>query len=494
MDGNRGKSFENVHDIDDTNKHTNRKYSFRGLRRVIPMPVWIDKSCTSCTGQDSNIAKQAFCPNTHGTVSRSHFRSNIDFSIDVGQLFLESSVMRNEPCGRDRTFVPSSPFQETGNQCEETSVTIAMEEGRKCGVQRPAREVILVNAFTENTFVVRPERKETVSQHVDVTSVSANLTLDLLRKGMSFYVKTDCSKTGLTSSNEDILEAFCCKLPKRKHYYFYKQVKVIDLHNEQSHIQNTPNRFLEKEKLYFNTFCLIKRYVECFATLAEFTYEFTMPPPSLSSGLPNVLVVDKLWNYDKDKRVFIPTYKMLEGDSYTNYVLTRLKSLYGCDTVGFISTLHTALFANYSVLQQVTPQPPAQATPTVELPKTSTSFGPAEYLPNVQSPHTTMLSRPLKKRKLVDSTEIKPKKKVTFADEKQTNVSYKRGQAKSTTSTGGNQSAATGFHKPTGNQSTVTGFHNPTLIVFKQNFVKRQSHLICPICIEIHLSDNVVYT
>lgn len=421
--------------------------------------------------QNAVIAKQTCDENRRDTLLDPYFRSNTRVSsIEVkskhfDRKFEECQLMRNLCAAVANRAAPISVFRRTVEVPSVGAATAIAMEGSTSGIQQraplhPANTVVLVNAYTENTFVVRPEKKDVVLRNERATVT----TLDVLRRGMYFYKKIDRPDSCGESSNDEYLEAFCCKLPQKKHYYFYKQVKIVEPSEDETttgHRRRTSRSWTRNENEERNRFALIKRYVECFATLAEFSYEFNVLTLETNSGLPNVLVVDKIWNYNKDKRLFIPTYKLLVGDVYTDYVLASLKALFGCDTIGFISTLHTSLFANHTVLQQSPITPP-----------TLFDAREAAAKPSIETSPPAMSSRPLKKRKIIASTSDKSQKSVTFADENQ--VTLCKPDA-ATTAGGG------------------VALHNPTLIVFKQNYVKRDSHLVCPICIEIHLSNNVVY-
>lgn len=218
----------------------------------------------------------------------------------------------------------------------------------------PINRVLLVNTDIEDTFIVCPEKKEKVFLLQQPLKSDKTSTLHLLRSGLNSFVKQQKEHT-----EDHLLQIFCCKLPKLKKYYFYKMVKVIDQQpqgdDKQSDGQSRTHE--SEEHRDYLMFSLINRYVKCFATLAEFTFEFSVSAPPPNGGLSNVLVVDKVWTYNKENKLYIPSYKPIDDDLYTDYVITSLKDFYGCSMIMFVSTLHTALFANYNALQSTTKSP-----------------------------------------------------------------------------------------------------------------------------------------
>lgn len=332
-------------------------------------------------------------------------------------------------------------------------------------VPNPSDTVLLVNTEVEETFIILPETKQIVSQ-----IERSRTTLEVLRKGLTSYMNARRYDDG-TCFHDDRIEIFCCKLPQKKKYEFYKRVRVLEPHH-----QSSPAHRENSDELY-ETFDLINRYVKCFATLAEFCFEFNVPRPLVNTGLSNVLIVDKVWNFNSEKRVYIPSYKILEKDTYTDYVISTLKSFYKCKSVKFISTLHTALFANYDVLaeprtvtrddvcdaQRSTQSTGQEFSPTIEKPAVNISQ------PTVDS-QSVMFNRPLKKRKIVTSN-------LFGAGPSETTSSHeKRIQ-----------------DQDVRDMSNVCHPTNPTLIVLKQPIVSGEQHLVCPISIEIHLASHIVY-
>lgn len=325
-------------------------------------------------------------------------------------------------------------------------------------ISEPNGTVLLVNSDVEETLIILPERKEQMLQTERLTT-----TLDVLRTGILSYMRARRFNDGKTAFNNDWLEIFCCKLPQKKKYHFYKRVQAIELRSDGN--QSTQE---ENADTLYGTFNLINRYIKCFATLAEFSFEFSLPNPLMNSGISNVLIADKVWNYNTEKRVYVPSYKLLTGDVYTDYILFSLKRLYHCENIEFISTLHTALFANYDVLVEPTTQ---SSHPKI--------------LPAIE---TVMSSRPLKKRKLVTPDCSRVVETTHATQQREENQLCTKEQRKSPRKP---SDPGDSFFCGKSLSNVPT---NPTLIVLKQPFVKGNQCLVCPISIEIHLTSQVAYS
>lgn len=322
--------------------------------------------------------------------------------------------------------------------------------------------LLLVNSYVEDTFITVP------GEYSSLKHRNTSMTLDELKRGISSYLNARPYTVETPRPSEKSVEIFCCKMPQRKKYYFYKRVQVVDQQagKYSSTREGTTDAF-------YDTFNSINCFIKCFATLAEFTFEFCQPLPLLKSGLCNVLVVDKVWNYDGDKRIYIPSYQLLDGDIYTDHITSSMKRLYGCETIELISTLHTALFANYDVLAELRPVSQPRHTDRVKMDD------------GVVRQQTVLSDRPFKKRKTIISSFFGTTPGATACSS-----DGQQGQC----STDGSASCRDSPTKDTmKTRYTTSSLTNPTLVVLKQPDVRGVRHLVCPISIEIHLASRIVY-
>jgi hypothetical protein len=352
---------------------------------------------------------------------------------------------------------------------------------RQASISDTVNKVLLINSDIEENFIVLPECKEKLSQ----AKLSPAKTLELLRQGIWSFMNARRFGESETSFGEDSLEIFCCKLPQKRKYYFYKRVRCIEIRNE-----GNQSTLEENASTYYDMFKLINRYIKCFATLAEFSFELSVPKPLVSSGLSNVLVLDKVWNYNHEKSLYVPSYKTLDGDAYTDYVISSLKRSYNCGSIVFISTLHTAMFANYDVLgestaavatQSITQQMMRHESARVNEETPIIGGVVAAAAAESTGRPTSLLSsdRPLKKRKVV----------VCSSDSQQ-------GASRSTcsaTAPGPEQTESPSAHIVNSAFLVSTPPANPTLVVLKQPYIKENQWLVCPISIEIHLANQIKY-
>lgn len=336
-------------------------------------------------------------------------------------------------------------------------INVTQVQRRQSKPTRTFENTFLMNTFGEDNSVLRPEKKEHYRP-------SAEPTLDLLREGFAVYtIGEQIRKKG----KGDIMKIFCCKLPKTKNFQFYKKVNVID--RPDGDYECVPVETVSRQELtIYNTFSLINRYIRCFATLAEFSYEFSVCEPNLSSGLSNVLVVEKVWNYSDEKCVYVPSYKPIENDTYTEYVMRSMKSFYLCDNVEFISTPHTSLFSNDVILKRI-------SCSMQKHPSKTTTKPPSKPVTRSQERKTAETAVRLSERE--EELEVGPPKK------------RKRFLASQPAESG----PSTSGDAPSTSVRPERLFTNPTLIVFRQNFFKRSQTLVCPVFIEIHLSKHICF-
>ncbi|KAG8310850.1 hypothetical protein J6590_055927 [Homalodisca vitripennis] len=106
----------------------------------------------------------------------------------------------------------------------------------------------------------------------------------------------------------------------------------------------------QQPPLVFRSMTIIQQYLQVFAALCDFNYSLT---PETDSGICNVLVLNKVWKHNQARKIFIPHYRLLSNDGYTDLVINALKNNRATKNRGtvigaikFYSTSNTVLYTN----------------------------------------------------------------------------------------------------------------------------------------------------
>lgn len=168
-------------------------------------------------------------------------------------------------------------------------------------------------------------------------------TLRHLRNGYVNYVIN-----GITSVVHR-LSVYKCRSVRQKLYSAYKCISCRP-NGQQSDVSATETEDDER-RLYKQT-VFVDQFLNVFSRLANFNYTLSFSGQQLfNGGLSNVLVVDKVWTYNAERKVFVPHYQLMPIDRYTDAFVNEIRGLEivsgkHITHVRFLSTPNTVLYTN----------------------------------------------------------------------------------------------------------------------------------------------------
>lgn len=317
-----------------------------------------------------------------------------------------------------------------------------------------------------------------------------SLTLRHLRNGYTNYLANNISST------VHRLTVYSCKSPRQRIYNAYKSISckpdaryVTAVSSAQTGSEELLTSDLYKMMVY------IDQYLNVFSTLAEFNYKLSFSlQHKFGVSLPNVLIVDKLWTYSSDRRVFVPHYQMMVGDSYTESFVNEVRKLENghgerIRHVRFLSTLNTRLYTNQTSLSRRRRVGQAEDVSTHKSePRASTSS------------EVKVESIPLKKRRIDTSDKTLSPTSGTFISTVPASEALVL-RMKSWPSVEHRSDCNRIFQTaPTAVSSSQLQEHapwhvkNPTLIVFTHNLGEKEPRtLLCNILTEMHLGNETLF-
>lgn len=168
-------------------------------------------------------------------------------------------------------------------------------------------------------------------------------TLRHLRDGYVNYVIND------VTSVVHRLSVYKCRSVRQKLYSAYKSISCRP-DGRQLDVGATETED-EDRRLYKQTL-FVDQFLNVFSRLANFNYTLSFSQQQLfNGGLSNVLVVDKVWTYNAERKVFVPHYQMMPIDRYTDVFVNEIRGLESVSGkrithVRFLSTPNTVLYTN----------------------------------------------------------------------------------------------------------------------------------------------------
>lgn len=150
-------------------------------------------------------------------------------------------------------------------------------------------------------------------------------------------------------NEEHLLISYICQSHERKLFSEYKRITCKKFNRPVGGEDSDYNRDLQD---IAKISLIINRYMSVFSILTEFTYTWLSPELVGSKYICNALVVDKIWTYSHQRKIYIPHYRMLIGDAFTDLCITRIldKNRNAFKYMKIVSTPNTMLFTNGKAL------------------------------------------------------------------------------------------------------------------------------------------------
>lgn len=325
-------------------------------------------------------------------------------------------------------------------------------------------------------------------------------TLRHLRTGYRHYLVNNISEP------VHRLSAYSCQSPSHRVYNAYKSITCKPaVQRPVSYCGGTAAGDDDlRTSDYFKQTLYIDQYLTVFSTLADFNYTLSFNRQYLfGGGLSNVLVVDKLWTYNSERRVFVPHYQMLPRDTYTETFVKEVRSL---ETRGgrhishirFLSTPNTALYTNRPSLTQ-------RRSASRQL-SSGDASGPAESRGSSGGDASTD-PLPLKKRRLTSTNTFATRayplvlrlSNWPLVDHRPgcshvAIVQPTEGPVSGGDPTVGTSSSGPNPPRPSPSVEPVWRARNPTLVAFKYSVNDNEpTTLLCNILVEMHLGSETRY-
>jgi len=314
-------------------------------------------------------------------------------------------------------------------------------------------------------------------------------TLSYLRDGYHNYLANNPSK------ETHILTAYSCTAPKLKQYNMFKSVHCKSCQS-MSNADRPPTDVPDTDSKRHELITVTIQYIFVFSSLTDF--HFNWPIKCNMSGICNAIVVEKAWSYNESRNLYMPYYKLLAGDIYTDLVVNSMLTFRNgkpqIKSVRFVSTPTTRFYTNLHALFQDDGDSDAECTEpdsTKSRPESSPSvINHDEVCDNGCATDEVCIDQQPRKRRHLDIAEKQPS---SSTDAKAGAVC-----TPSQPFTLRSESCPARIH--TMSRDAVVedvkpvGVKNPTLIVFKPVITcDNPDILLCNITVEIGLGKKVMY-
>lgn len=162
----------------------------------------------------------------------------------------------------------------------------------------------------------------------------------------NYLARNDGGSTG--SEDVHTLAAYSCRSARSKVYNAYKSIVCT---GQRSVVAESSGG----ESKIYRLMAFINQYMNVFSALADFNYAWL--PPAIKGGICNAMVVDKVFAYNDKRKLHVPSYRLLEEDLFTDFVVSELRKIDNRGTriehIRFLSTVKTLLYTNRTTLARL---------------------------------------------------------------------------------------------------------------------------------------------